>query len=119
MLTRIRLLKYKLDPDPTVTKITLSFRLQFWPINFAMRGRFTGVLHVQTESTSQLCRHKAHLFRFWTHMYGNGIGSLNVYVRGANTGDRKIWGLTGDAGIGLKRKIKVCQYEYYINKKIV
>jgi len=36
--------------------------------------------------------------RFWTHMYGNGIGSLNVYVRGANTGDRKIWGLTGDAG---------------------
>ena len=36
--------------------------------------------------------------RFWTHMYGNGIGSLNVYVRGANSGDNKIWGLTGDAG---------------------
>ena len=36
--------------------------------------------------------------RFWTHMYGNGIGSLNVYVRGATSGDSKIWGLTGDAG---------------------
>jgi len=36
--------------------------------------------------------------RFWTHMYGNGIGSLNVYVRGASSGDSKIWGLTGDAG---------------------
>ena len=35
--------------------------------------------------------------RFWTHMYGHGIGSLNVYVRGGNK-DRKIWGLTGDAG---------------------
>ena len=32
------------------------------------------------------------------HMYGNGIGSLNVYVRGASSGDIKIWGLTGDAG---------------------
>ena len=30
-------------------------------------------------------------------MFGNGIGSLNVYVRDGET-DRKIWGLTGDAG---------------------
>ena len=36
--------------------------------------------------------------RFWTHMYGNGVGDLNVYVRGASTGDSKIWGLSGDAG---------------------
>ena len=43
-------------------------------------------------STGPLC------LRFWTHMYGNGIGSLNVYVRGAGSGDTKIWGLTGDAG---------------------
>ena len=35
--------------------------------------------------------------RFWTHMYGHGIGSLNVYVRSGGK-DRKIWGLTGDAG---------------------
>jgi len=36
--------------------------------------------------------------RFWTHMYGNGVGDLNVYVRGASSGDSKIWGLSGDAG---------------------
>ena len=35
--------------------------------------------------------------RFWTHMFGHGVGSLNVYVR-AGDKDRKIWGLTGDAG---------------------
>ena len=35
--------------------------------------------------------------RFWTHMFGNGVGALNVYVRGGQT-DKKIWGLTGDAG---------------------
>ena len=43
-------------------------------------------------STGPLC------LRFWTHMYGNGVGSLNVNVRGASSGDSKIWGLTGDAG---------------------
>ena len=31
-------------------------------------------------------------------MFGNGIGSLNVYIRGTNSGDRKVWSLTGDAG---------------------
>ena len=31
-------------------------------------------------------------------MYGNGIGELNVYVRGSLSGDSKIWGLTEDAG---------------------
>jgi len=36
--------------------------------------------------------------RFWTHMFGNGVGSLNVYMRGSSSGDSKIWGLTGDAG---------------------
>ena len=30
-------------------------------------------------------------------MFGHGVGSLNVYVR-AGAKDRKIWGLTGDAG---------------------
>ena len=29
--------------------------------------------------------------------YGHGVGSLNVYVRTGGE-DRKIWGLTGDAG---------------------
>ena len=31
-------------------------------------------------------------------MYGHGVGELNVYVRGGQAKDRKIWGLTGDAG---------------------
>ncbi len=31
-------------------------------------------------------------------MFGNGIGALNVYIRGSNSGDRKVWSLTGDAG---------------------
>ena len=35
--------------------------------------------------------------RFWTHMYGSGIGSLNVYVRQGSK-DAKVWGLSGDAG---------------------
>ncbi len=30
-------------------------------------------------------------------MYGSGIGDLNVYVR-TDDGDRKVWGLSGDAG---------------------
>ena len=36
--------------------------------------------------------------KFWTHMYGNGVGSLNVYVREESSGNKRIWGLTGDAG---------------------
>ena len=37
--------------------------------------------------------------RFWTHMFGSGIGELNVFVRSSTTGDdAKIWGLSGDAG---------------------
>ncbi len=44
-----------------------------------------------TGPNSPLC------LRFWTHMYGSGIGSLNVYIRhGAD--DTKVWGLSGDAG---------------------
>ena len=30
-------------------------------------------------------------------MYGSGVGDLNVYLRSGNR-DRKIWGLSGDAG---------------------
>ena len=39
------------------------------------------------------------LTRFWTHMFGSGIGELNVFVRSSTSGeDAKIWGLSGDAG---------------------
>jgi hypothetical protein len=44
-----------------------------------------------TDANSPLC------LRFWTHMYGSGIGSLNVYIR-QGSDDRKVWGLSGDAG---------------------
>lgn len=44
-----------------------------------------------TESNSPLC------LRFWTHMFGSGIGDLNVYIR-SDGSDRKVWGLSGDAG---------------------
>ena len=36
--------------------------------------------------------------RFWTHMFGSGIGELNVYVQNGGKEDSKIWGLSGDAG---------------------
>ena len=47
-----------------------------------------------TEADNPLC------LRFWTHMFGSGVGELNVYVRpiGGSEPDRKIWGLNGDAG---------------------
>ena len=45
-------------------------------------------------------------------MFGNGIGALNVYIRGSNSGDRKVWSLTGDAGklfiSGLFAKGEIC-----------
>ena len=37
-------------------------------------------------------------FRFWTHMFGSGIGELNVYVNQGSKDMKKIWSLSGDAG---------------------
>lgn len=46
-----------------------------------------------TDANNPLC------LRFWTHMFGSGVGELNVYVRPTGEGpDQKIWGLSGDAG---------------------
>jgi len=48
-----------------------------------------------TDANNPLC------LRFWTHMFGSGIGELNVYIRtigGTSDPDKKIWGLIGDAG---------------------
>lgn len=37
--------------------------------------------------------------RFWTHMYGNGIGTLTISISDTREGeDRDIWSLTGEAG---------------------
>ena len=31
-------------------------------------------------------------------MFGSGIGELNVYIKSASSGMKKIWSLSGDAG---------------------
>lgn len=37
--------------------------------------------------------------RFWTHMYGNGIGTLRVIIHDTQANeDRIVWSLSGEAG---------------------
>lgn len=37
--------------------------------------------------------------RFWTHMYGNGIGTLSILLMDVREGnERDIWKLSGEAG---------------------
>lgn len=37
--------------------------------------------------------------RFWTHMYGNGIGTLSVVINDKEDGSEiEIWSLSGEAG---------------------
>lgn len=37
--------------------------------------------------------------RFWTHMYGNGIGTLTVSISDTRESkEHDIWSLTGEAG---------------------
>lgn len=36
-------------------------------------------------------------FRFWYHMYGNGIGTLNIYL--SNGSDVTLWTLSGNRGV--------------------
>ena len=50
-------------------------------------------------------------------MFGNGIGALNVYIRGSNSGDRKVWSLTGDAGTAFIPEI-VCIRQRRILKNL-
>ncbi|XP_072154876.1 MAM and LDL-receptor class A domain-containing protein 1 isoform X1 [Bemisia tabaci] len=39
--------------------------------------------------------------RFWTHMFGNGIGTLTITISDRREGqDRDIWSLSGEAGNG-------------------
>ncbi|ROT72905.1 putative MAM domain-containing protein 2-like [Penaeus vannamei] len=46
-----------------------------------------------TNPDSPLC------MRFWTHMFGNGIGSLRVIIFDVNTDeDKVIWQISGEAG---------------------
>lgn len=45
---------------------------------------------------------KPRCFRFWAHMYGNGIGTLKVVLlSGSSNTDfnvQELWSLTGEAG---------------------
>ena len=61
-------------------------------------------------------------------MFGSGIGELNVYIRtiGGSSPDRKIWGLTGDAGnnwymaqapVASSKPFKVCTLEWALFRK--
>ena len=51
-----------------------------------------------TDADLPLCLH------FWTHMFGNGIGSLRVGIKssspmvGVSGNQRTIWSLSGEAG---------------------
>ncbi len=37
--------------------------------------------------------------RFWTHMYGNGIGTLRVLLHDTDSNEeRVVWALAGEAG---------------------
>ncbi|CAG0907165.1 unnamed protein product, partial [Darwinula stevensoni] len=36
--------------------------------------------------------------RFWTHMFGNGIGTLSVYIQPANQDLRRLWTMSGPQG---------------------
>lgn len=35
---------------------------------------------------------------FWYHMYGSGMGELNVYIKPITGSLRKVWSLSGDQG---------------------
>lgn len=37
-------------------------------------------------------------FRFWYHLYGSSIGTLNVYLRQSNTLTKNLWSRAGDFG---------------------
>lgn len=37
--------------------------------------------------------------RFWTHMFGNGIGTLSIHLQDTrDSTEQQIWSLTGEAG---------------------
>ncbi|CAL8109886.1 unnamed protein product [Orchesella dallaii] len=57
------------------------------------RARLSSREFSSTKGDSPLC------MRFWTHMYGNGIGTLRVIVHDVEDDqDRVIWSLSGEAG---------------------
>ncbi|XP_069156146.1 MAM and LDL-receptor class A domain-containing protein 1 isoform X2 [Procambarus clarkii] len=57
------------------------------------RARLMSQEFQSTNPDSPIC------MRFWTHMFGNGIGTLRVIIYDVNTGkDIAIWKISGEAG---------------------
>ncbi|XP_069937459.1 MAM and LDL-receptor class A domain-containing protein 1-like, partial [Cherax quadricarinatus] len=57
------------------------------------RARLMSPEFQNTNPDSPIC------MRFWTHMFGNGIGTLRVIIYDVNTGkDNVIWKISGEAG---------------------
>ncbi|XP_046406809.1 MAM and LDL-receptor class A domain-containing protein 1-like [Ischnura elegans] len=57
------------------------------------RARLSSTELEPTDPDSPLC------LRFWTHLYGNGIGTLSIILRDEREEkEREIWSLSGEAG---------------------
>ncbi|CAL4111317.1 unnamed protein product, partial [Meganyctiphanes norvegica] len=64
-----------------------------WPRRPGDRARLMSQEFQATNPDSPLC------MRFWTHMFGNGIGTLSVIIHDMNTQeDNVIWEISGEAG---------------------
>ncbi|CAF1538469.1 unnamed protein product, partial [Adineta steineri] len=60
-----------------------------WPTEVGDRAQLESVVFDETNGESRC-------FRFWYHMYGDSIGTLNVYLfNGTST---RLWSLSGDRG---------------------
>ena len=56
---------------------------------------------------------------FWYHMYGSGMGQLNVYIEPAKGVATKVWSLSGDQGNEWRMKqitLTSSASEYKVNR---
>lgn len=66
--------------------------------------------------------------RFWTHMYGNGIGTLSILLMDTREGnERDLWTLSGEAGnswyqaevpVSSPNPFKVCKFPKFNTQSI-
>ncbi|CAB4063429.1 unnamed protein product [Lepeophtheirus salmonis] len=62
-----------------------------------IRDHSSDKAHLISEEFPPTFKNDPHCLRFWTHMYGSGVGELNVYII-VNDKWSKVWSLSGDAG---------------------
>ncbi|XP_040565755.1 MAM and LDL-receptor class A domain-containing protein 1 isoform X2 [Lepeophtheirus salmonis] len=77
----------------STNKVTGSFAY----INAGYPRRPGDKAHLISEEFPPTFKNDPHCLRFWTHMYGSGVGELNVYII-VNDKWSKVWSLSGDAG---------------------